>query len=282
MIFDVIKDTLLDGIKLLPFLFLAYLIIEIIEDRSEEKAVALVRKAGKLGPLLGASLGVIPQCGFSAAMSNLYSTGIITRGTLLAVFLSTSDEMLPILISEKVEAGLILKVLLFKLIAGAIIGIIVDATASKLGYKSKKNIHDMCEREGCRCEEGVLKSAVFHTLKIFAFLIAVTFLLNLAVEILGPEKLGGFILNKPVFGELLAGIVGLIPNCAASVVLTELYLQGSMSIGAMLSGLLVGSGVGMLVLFRMNRAIKDNVFTLIILYVSGVIFGLIAEVLPIF
>lgn len=282
MLWEIIKETLIDGVKLLPFLFLTYLFIEIIEDKSEEKTIAVVRKAGKLGPVLGSAMGVIPQCGFSAAMSNLYSTGIITRGTLIAVFLSTSDEMLPVFISEKAEAGLIIKILLFKLVAGVVIGIIVDAVASRLGCKNEKHIHDMCEREGCNCEDGVLKSAVVHTLKIFGFLLAVTFVLNLAVELLGPEKLGNFILNKPVVGELLAGIVGLVPNCAASVVLTELYIQGSMSVGAMLSGLLVGSGVGLLVLFRMNRDIKDNVITLIILYVSGVLLGLIAEILPIF
>ena len=282
MIIDVIKDTLLDGVKLLPFLFLAYLLIEIIEDRSEERAVALVRKAGRLGPVLGGTVGVIPQCGFSAAMSNLYSTGLITRGTLLAVFLSTSDEMLPILISEKAGAPFILKVLLFKLIAGVIVGIVADIFFSRLAKGGEKHIHDMCEREGCKCEDGIMKSALFHTLKIFLFLLAVTFVLNLAVELVGEEKLGNFIMNKPVVGELLAGVIGLIPNCAASVVLTELYLQGGLSIGAMMSGLLVGSGVGMLVLFRMNRNLKDNLLTLAILYVSGVVFGLIAGALNIF
>lgn len=282
MIIDVIKDTLLDGVKLLPFLFLAYLLIEIIEDRSEERAVALVRKAGRLGPVLGGTVGVIPQCGFSAAMSNLYSTGLITRGTLLAVFLSTSDEMLPILISEKAGASFILKVLLFKLIAGVIVGVVADIFFSRLAKGGEKHIHDMCEREGCKCEDGIMKSALFHTLKIFLFLLAVTFVLNLAVELVGEEKLGNFIMNKPVVGELLAGVIGLIPNCAASVVLTELYLQGGLSIGAMMSGLLVGSGVGMLVLFRMNRNLKDNLLTLAILYASGVIFGLIAGALNIF
>ncbi|MBR7081743.1 MAG: arsenic efflux protein, partial [Oscillospiraceae bacterium] len=186
MIIDVIKDTLLDGVKLLPFLFLAYLLIEIIEDRSEERAVALVRKAGRLGPVLGGTVGVIPQCGFSAAMSNLYSTGLITRGTLLAVFLSTSDEMLPILISEKAEASFILKVLLFKLVAGVIVGVVADILFSKLAKGGEKHIHDMCEREGCKCEDGIMKSALFHTLKIFLFLLAVTFVLNLAVVQLYP------------------------------------------------------------------------------------------------
>jgi len=279
---DVLKDTVIDSLKLLPFLFAAYLAIEIIEDRAEEKTVALVHRAGRWGPVLGGVLGVVPQCGFSAATSNLYAGGLITRGTLLAVFLSTSDEMLPILISGGAPAGFILKVLAFKMLAGALAGIAVDTAEKKLGHERHKTLHELCEQEDCHCEDGILKSALRHTGKIFVFLFAVTLVMNFAVELLGAERLGSFILNRPVAGELLAGIIGLIPNCAASVVLTSLYLQGAMSAGAMISGLLVGSGVGLLVLIRMNKDWKDNLVTLGALYLSGVLFGLLAGALGIF
>ena len=282
MILDVLKETVIDSLKLLPFLFAVYLAIEIIEDRAEEKTVALVHRAGRWGPVLGGVLGVVPQCGFSAATSNLYAGGIITRGTLLAVFLSTSDEMLPILISGGAPVGLILKILGYKVLSGALAGILLDTVEKKLGRERHRSLHELCEQEDCHCEDGILKSALRHTGKIFLFLFAVTLVMNFAVELLGPERLGSFILHRPVAGELLAGIIGLIPNCAASVVLTSLYLQGAMSAGAMISGLLVGSGVGLLVLFRMNRDWKDNLVTLGALYVSGVFFGLLAGVLGIF
>ena len=213
MLLDVLHETVIDSMKLLPFLFAAYLAIEFIEDRAEEKTVALVHRAGRWGPVLGAALGVIPQCGFSAATANLYAGGIITRGTLLAVFLSTSDEMLPILLSSSAPAPLILKILGYKALAGIVLGIAVDTAASKLGCERKKTIHEMCEQEHCRCEDGIFKSALRHTVKIFAFLFAVTFVLNLLVEAVGPETLGAFVLNRPVIGELLGGVIGLIGVC---------------------------------------------------------------------
>ena len=284
MLLDVLHETVIDSMKLLPFLFAAYLAIEFIEDRAEEKTVALVHRAGRWGPVLGAALGVIPQCGFSAATANLYAGGIITRGTLLAVFLSTSDEMLPPQSANHCGIDpLILKILGYKALAGIVLGIAVDTAASKLGCERKKTIHEMCEQEHCRCEDGIFKSALRHTVKIFAFLFAVTFVLNLLVEAVGPETLGAFALNRPVIGELLGGVIGLIPNCAASVVLTTLYLEGAMSGGAMLSGLLVGSGCALIVctsmLLRMNRDWRDNLVTAGLLYAGGVVFGLLADVL---
>lgn len=276
---DLIQDVLIDSIKILPFLFGAYLLIELLETVSEEKTVALVHKAGKWGPVLGGTLGVIPQCGFSAATANLYAGGIITRGTILAVFLSTSDEMLPIFLSKSVPFPFIAKVLGFKLLVGVLVGLLVDALEKR---EKQERIHELCEQEGCECEDGILKSAIRHTVKIFLFLLLVNFLVSLAVETVGEDRLAGFILNKPFTGSLLAGIIGLIPNCAASVVITELYLQGGMTAGAMLSGLLVGSGVGILVLFRMNKNWKDNAQTLALLYASGVVFGSLADLLHIF
>lgn len=282
LVLHVLIHTLEDSLKLLPFLFAAYLLIELIEHKAEEKTVALVHRAGAWGPVAGSLLGVIPQCGFSAATANLYAGGVITRGTLLAVFLSTSDEMLPILLSHSVPGGFILKILAFKALAGMAAGILVDAVERRFFPGREISIGEMCRKEGCRCEEGILPSALRHTLKIFLFLLGITLAVNLAVELVGDDRLTGFILNRPVVGELLAGLIGLIPNCAASVVLTTLYLEGGMSAGAMLSGLLAGSGVGYLVLARMNRHAKDNLITLGLLYAFGVFFGLLAGLLPIF
>ena len=247
--------------------------MEWLEHRAEEKSVETVDKAGAWAPVAGGLLGMVPQCGFSAAVSNLFASGVITRGTLLAVFLSTSDEMLPILISRKAEAAFIFKVLGYKCAVGILVGLAVDLIGKRLARTSEKSIEAICEQEGCKCEDGVLKSALFHTLKITLFLFVTSFLVGLAVHLVGTDHLEHFILNKPFLGEILAGLVGLIPNCAASVVLTDLYLKGGMSFGAMMSGLLCASGVGLLVLFRMNRNLKENLTTLLLLFASGIVFG---------
>ncbi len=279
---DIFKDALFDTLKTLPFLFAAYLIIEFIEAKAEEKTVEIIHRAGRLGPVLGSVLGVIPQCGFSAATANLYVSGLVTRGTLIAVFLSTSDEMLPILISSSAPAGFIAKVLIYKLLAAIIAGMIIDLIDRRFGLTKDRHIHEMCEQEGCKCEDGIFKSAVIHTLKIAGFLLLVNLILSFVIEYVGPDTISRFILNRPIIGEFLSGLIGLIPNCAASVVITQLYLQGSMSAGAMLSGLLTGSGVGLLVLFRMDRKSTEKYVTLLMLYVSGVLFGILANILPIF
>ena len=276
MIIDILKEALVDTLKTVPFLFLAYLLMEWLEHRAEEKSVETVGKAGPWAPVAGGLIGIVPQCGFSAAVSNLYASGIVTRGTLLAVFLSTSDEMLPILISRKAEIGLILKILGYKCAVGIIVGLLIDFIGKRLAGENKKTIEAICEQEGCKCEDGVLKSALFHTLKITLFLFVTACIIGFAVEAVGTENLEHFILNKPFLGEVLSGLVGLIPNCAASVVLTDLFLKGGISFGGMMSGLLTASGVGLLVLFRMNRNLKENLIILLLLYAGGLIFGLLA------
>lgn len=280
---DVLLDTVLDCLKILPFLFLTYLLMELLEHKAGDKAAQIMNNSGRFGPVLGGVLGVVPQCGFSAAVSNLYAGGIITRGTLLAVFLSTSDEMLPILISEHAPAGFVLKILGIKAAVGIVAGLIVDAAARRTHSAAGLHIHDICEDKNCHCDEkGVFVSALIHTGQIILFIFIITLVLNAVIKFVGEDRFAGLILNRPVLGELIAGLVGLVPNCAASVVITELYLEGAMSVGAMLSGLLVGSGVGLLVLFRMNRDVRDNVKTLVILYVIGVVCGYVLGLLPIF
>lgn len=281
---EIIKDTLIDGVRLLPFLFITYLIMEYLEHKTGEKTKNIIQKSGKLGPLWGAILGIFPQCGFSAAASNLYAGRIITLGTLIAIFLSTSDEMLPVLISENAPISLILKILLIKLVIGIIAGFIIDliGRAYKKNKKDKENIEQeighMCEHEHCHCEEGgILKSSIKHTLNIFLFIIIITFILNIVIHFFGEENLSNLILNMPIIGPIIAGIVGLIPNCAGSVILTQLYVRGVITIGSMIGGLLVGSGIGILVLFRVNKNVKENLKILGLLYVIGVVCGIVID-----
>lgn len=270
---QVIQETLIDTLKLLPFLFLTYLAMEYLEHRTGEKTQKLMKKAGRLGPVIGGLLGIVPQCGFSTAASNLYTGRVISLGTLIAVYLSTSDEMLPILISEQAPMGLILRFLLFKAAIGMAAGMMLDILLRRKASGEQEHVHEICEQEHCHCEKGILRSALNHTAQISFFILLVTFVLNTALHFVGEEALAGLILNRPLLGPVLAGLVGLIPNCAGSVVITQLYLQGAMRLGAAMAGLLTGSGVGLLVLFRVNHNRKENLKVLGLLYGIGVIVG---------
>lgn len=282
MIVDAILDTILDGVKLLPFLFITYLVMEYIEHKTSQKTAQVMKKSGKWGPVLGSVLGIVPQCGFSAAASNLYAGRIITMGTLVAVFLSTSDEMLPILVSEQVNPITIIRILMVKAVIGMVIGFMIDLVIrSGKGYKQEKlRIEHICDHQHCHCGEGkILKSAFSHTMQIFAFILIITLILNLIIGYVGEEQLAAVISNKPILGPVISGLIGLIPNCASSVVLTQLYLEGVLGAGAMIAGLLSGSGVGLLVLFRVNDALKENVKIAALIYVVGVVFGILLEML---
>ena len=224
---------------------------------------------------------MIPQCGMSTVASNLYAGRIISVGTLIAIYLSTSDEMLPIMISRSVESAVIAKVLLFKVVIAIIAGVMVDFIDQrwKKEEHQEMKIHDFCEHEHCHCEDGILKSAIRHTLKIFLFVLIITFMLNMGIEFIGEENLANFILNRPVLGPILAGLIGLLPNCAASVVITQMFLDGLMSFGTMMAGLLVGAGVGILVLLRVNEDKKDSFKIISILYLTGALCGILFNVL---
>lgn len=289
MLEHVLGHAIVDSLKLLPFLFLTYFLMEYIENKTSDQTKQMLRKSGKWGPVFGGVLGAFPQCGFSAAASSLYAGKVITMGTLIAVYLSTSDEMLPIFISEAVHVSVIVKILLVKIIIGIMAGFLVDYTINRrafwLSMKRKgdmrKNnpfqIRDICEQERCGCSEGIWKSTITHTLQVFGFILVVTILLNFGIEVIGEDGLKQFILNKPILGQLLAAMIGLIPNCASSVVLTQLYLEGAMHLGGLMSGLLTGAGVGVLVLFRANKNIKENIKVVATLYALGVVFGIIVQ-----
>lgn len=276
---DVILDTLIDGVKLLPFLFLTYLAMEYIEHKVSGKTKAAIKKSGKAGPLIGGVLGAFPQCGFSTAASNLYAGKVITVGTLIAIYLSTSDEMLPVMLSEKISVTLIIKIILTKVVIAVIAGLVIDFVIRKIRKPeiTLDKIGHMCDHDHCHCEKSIFKSALKHTVVIFGFILGISFILNVIIMFIGEDTIAGLILNRPVIGPLISGIVGLIPNCAASVVITQLYINGVMSFGSMMAGLLPGAGVGILVLFKENDNLKENLKILGTIYAIGVICGIVID-----
>ena len=280
---DVILDTLIDSIKLLPFLFITYLLMEYIEHKMKHKSKETIQKSGKWGPFFGSLLGIFPQCGFSVSATNLYAGRVITLGTLIAVYLSTSDEMLPIFISEAVSPIIILKILAIKLVIGMIAGFIIDLVINVLTKnKIKENIEQVCEEEHCHCNEnGILKSSIHHTLNIFIYIIIISFIINTIVHFIGEEAIANLLLNKPIIGPLVSALIGLIPNCAASVIITNMYLQKVISFGSMMAGLLTGAGIGLAVLFKTNNEIKENIKIVVLLYSIGVIVGIVIDTLGI-
>ena len=276
---DALKDAGMDSLKLIPFLFLTYLVMEYIEHKMGEKSRQTIQKSGGAGPIVGGLLGVVPQCGFSTVASNLYAGRIITVGTLLAVFLSTSDEMLPIFISEAVPLPTVIKILGIKCLIAIVAGVLVDCVVRLLWKKTAENrMKDLCEQEHCHCEKGIFRSAFVHTGKITLFLFFVSFGLNLVICTVGEDALKHFIGGQPVVASFLAGLVGLIPNCAASVILTQLYLNGAISFASVIAGLCTGAGIGLVVLFKINREKKENLKIVGVLYIISVIAGVILEI----
>lgn len=330
------EHAFIDTLKLVPFLFVTYLAMEALEHYASSKSIAAVRRAGTAGPIIGALLGVVPQCGFSAAAATLYSARVITLGTLFAVFLSTSDEMLPIMIAAQAPAGFIVEVLAIKALCGLIAGFAIDAVLRLRHHAVEAmRIRDLCERDHCGCDDesdalqehgggvagriddrdgghlngkesgaeasrasdghddahshdhshghahgfgAIAKSSLVHTLQVTLFIFLVSLALEIVIDGVGEDALASFISANSNLSVVVSAIVGLIPNCAASVVLTELYLEGALSTGAMLAGLLVSAGVGLLVLFRANRPMHENFLIVAGLVACGVVFGFIVGV----
>ncbi len=278
---EVLLDSILDTLKIAVFLFFTYLLMEFIEHKAYGKVNTLIRRAGTAGPAIGGLLGAIPQCGFSAAGANLYTGRVVTLGTLLAVFLSTSDEMLPILLAGDVEVTKVLLIIVYKCTVGIFVGFLVDIILRMLGKgKREIDIDRICESDNCHCERGILRSALHHTLTVSMFVLLVTLLIGALVFFIGEDNISNIMVDIPVLSHLICSLVGLIPNCAASVALTRFATAGFISTGAMISGLLTGAGVGLLVLFRMNKNLKENLLVVGILLCSGVLFGLIADLIP--
>ena len=361
MIIDALMDAIIDTVKLIPFLLVTYMAMEYMEHKTEKSTTAMLEKAGRFGPLIGGAAGMLPQCGFSAAASSLFAGGVISVGTLIAVFLSTSDEMLPIFISEQVAPKTIIAIMVTKMVLGIISGFALDIFMhhGKHTPAPEKHIHDLCEHDHCACDDedmdeeedddedhheeesqhtqhhseehdesresgreahnavseaaehhehhghehshghhdhhghdhhghhhhhksgiaGILQPAFHHTFQITVFIFLITFVITLLVEGIGKDAIGTFLSGKPVVGVFLSGIIGLIPNCAASVSITELYLMGILDAGQMMAGLMVGAGVGLLVLFRTNYHPNENLRIGVILYSIGVFWGLVIQFL---
>ncbi len=275
MILDILVDAVYDGVFLLPFLFLAYLFMEAVEHRSSDKMENALKKMGRFGPLIGSFLGCVPQCGFSASAASLYSAGIISCGTLMAVFLSTSDEALPILIASQEGRGMILPLISCKLIISLLVGFTLDLILKN--KKSNKEKNEVCKNCGCSHEKGILKPAVWHTVHILAFIIVINIVLNSAIEFLGEESISQFLLNGSLLQPFAVAAFGLIPNCAVSVAITELYLSHSLSFGATLAGLCANGGAGLAVLFSANKNKTENFKIVAILYTVSVLFGVILQ-----
>ena len=275
---DVVLDALIDTLKIIPFLFLTYLLMEFIEHKASGRTVALLEKSGKAGPAIGGLLGALPQCAFSAVAANLYTGRVISLGTLIAVFLSTSDEMLPIMITSGASWKSIAIILGYKLVVGITVGFLIDLILHLLRRdKEKIDIDEICDNDNCHCERGLLFSALHHTLTISAFILAVTLVINGLVFFVGEEALGNVMSSIPVLSHLIAAIIGLIPGCATSVALTTLGLEGIISGGTMMAGLFSGAGVGVLILVRLNRRLKDNLMIMSLLVCVGFVFGLLFD-----
>lgn len=275
---EVILDTIIDSLKLIPFLLVAFLIIELLEHKLNNKTKNIITKSKKIGPIIGSLLGVIPQCGFSVMATNLYITRIITLGTLISIYLSTSDEMLIIMISEKVEISLILKILLIKIFFGIVYGLIIDKIINKK-KKDKETNYELCDEEHCDCNHSMLLSAIKHTLHITLFIFIITLIINTIFTLLGDNYLSKILLNNSILSPFITSLIGLIPNCAASVILTELYLNSTISLGALIGGLLTSSGSSLLVLIKNNKNQKENLSIILLLYALGVLSGIIIELI---
>lgn len=321
-----------DTLPIVPFLLVTYLVLEALEHAAGERVNTVVKRAGAAGPVAGALLGIVPQCGFSAMGATLYAGRVITIGTLIAVFLSTSDEMLPLLVAERVDAGTVAAILVSKAAIALIVGLAVDVAVRVLRLNERAHavlrrgvlgrgaavstrdaaardmlddlaeagegadhIHRLCERDHCGCDEddahaghghdhahghsaagSIVRSALSHTIQVSLFIFLVTFALVAVFEGAGEAVITGFLASNETLAVFGAALVGLIPNCAASVVVTQLYLEGVLALGPMLAGSLAGAGAGFLVLFRTNRNARENIVILLVLYAVSVTCGLIA------
>ncbi len=276
MLLDILIDAILDTLKLIPFLFIAFLIIELVEHKLKNKEI--LKKSGKFGPIIGSLLGGVPQCGFASLATNLYVTRIISLGTLISIYLATSDEMLPIMLSEQVELPFILKIILVKVLIGMVCGIIID-----LIYRNaNKESFDLCESEHCHCHDkkhSLVQSSIIHTLNITIFVFIINILLNAVFELGLEELLNKILLQQSIFGPFVSSLIGLIPNCGASVIITELYLNNALSLGSLFAGLLTNSGIALVILFKTNKNIKENITILALVYLIGSIIGLLINLI---
>lgn len=273
--FDILVDTFIDSIKLVPFLFVAFLLIELIEHKFSKHTLKFITRAGNFGAIIGAFLGIVPQCGFSVMATNLYVTRIISLGALISVYLSCSDEMIPVMLSGGASMGIVFKILIIKLVVGMVSGVCIDL----LFRKKFVSNYEICADEECHCEDSIIKSSFKHTFNILVFIFIVTFIISLVIDWIGDDAIKSFLMGNGLLSIMLSSLIGLVPNCAASVIISEMYLKGMIPFYCTIAGLLSNSGVGMLVLFRENKNIKDNCMVLFLVYFISIIVGVIMYVL---
>lgn len=322
LLVDVLADSVIDTLKLIPFLFVTYLAMEALEHAASHKIQETVERAGALGPVAGSVLGALPQCGFSAMAATLYSGRVVTMGTLVAVILSTSDEMIPVFVAHQANAGRMFAIIGIKVACGLAAGLALDAALHLLHREGDghAHIHELCEREHCHCEDldeedladedrmgegpaaacgaasehghaaghahghhghahhhgawGIVRSALVHTVQVTAFIFLITLVFGLVIEGVGEDAIGALLADHPVRATFLAAVVGLIPNCGASVAITELFLDGTLASGPMIAGLLSSGGVGLLVLWRTNSDLRQNAVVTVLVYGLSVLAGL--------
>jgi hypothetical protein len=312
---DVLIDTVKDTLELVPFLFVTYLAMEALEHSTEGKSEQLIRKAGAWGPLVGGLLGALPQCGFSTMAGTLYAGRLVTAGTLVAVILSTSDELIPIFIARQAMPSQLLGIIVTKVIIGVAVGFAADAVLRALHRTGDGHPHiqELCERAHCHCGDvdeddplevtgelsassnghvhhahahghhgrgarwlHILRSAAIHTLEVTGFIFVIGFVFGFGIEFVGQDTIGGIFSAYPTMATIIAALIGLIPNCGASVAIAELYLDGTLATGPMLAGLLVSGGMGLLVLYRTNADVRQNVIITVFIFVVGVLMGMLA------
>ena len=280
---DILVEALYDTFYLFPFLYLTYLLMEFWEHKMSRQSMIYIRKAKRYGPIVSGLLGLIPQCGFSVAAANLYATGLVTLGTMMAVFLSTSDEMLPLLISGGISMGIIIQILGLKAIFGIAAGILIDNFLPDkfITRKNEPNIMEFCKREKCKCDdkENIWHSAFKHTEKICLIIFFFSLIVNIAFIFGGRDTINDALTISPLLSKFMAALFGLIPSCYPSVVLTQLYLAGTISIGTLMAGTLSNAGLGFLVLYRVNSNSNESLKILGLLYILGVFFGIVSEFL---
>ncbi len=356
LLIDILLDAGKDTLSLVPFLLVTYLALETLEHVAGERVNGAIKRAGAAGPVVGSLLGMVPQCGFSAMAATLYAGRVVTLGTLVAVFLSTSDEMLPLLLAEQVPVQTMAMLLASKALIALVTGFIVDAAIRGLRRNARAHaairrtvlgiavnpthvncahddhsggdiidevaeagvsadhIHELCERDHCGCDEdedeyghghgrdhdhghggehehhhdhghghshegapllAIIRSAISHTVQVSVFIFLVTLILVAVLETFGESAIEQFLRGNETLAVLGSALVGLIPNCSASVVITQLYLEGALQLAPMLAGTLISAGVGYLVLFRTNRSARENAVFLVMMYVIGAGWGLI-------
>ncbi len=276
LLHHILVHAVTDSLKMLPFLFAAFLLLEAFENISENISSFLLEKVGRAGPVVGALLGCIPQCGFSVMASNFYAGGMISVGTLVAVFLATSDEAILLMLSQPQQSKEIFTLLATKVVIAIAAGYLIDIFWGKK-ITEKKEMEEICHDCGCHDSHGILIPAVKHTVKIFLYLLVFTIVLNAIIELIGIEQLSTYLLGDTVFQPVAAAIIGLIPNCAASVILTQLYLAGAITFPSVIAGLCSSAGIALVVLFKMNSHKKENIKILGTLLAIAIIAGMILQ-----